>query len=138
MPTKLDRTVKPGWVANVLSIDVADLPKLDRPWSKRDIRALRVESPKWLADVRRRHATRVQQDREALNARLDAEITRLGYNDPDLGTVDQAVLYIAGAITYLMHETGCTERDGDMVALRRLPKSMEAEEHVADTEERWY
>ena len=107
MPAKLDTVVQPSWAAKVLYIDHADLPTLDRPWTKRDVRALRDSTPDWLSDARRRQATRVQEASEARAAELDAALARLGYDAPDLGTVEQAVLCIDFALTHLMAETRC-------------------------------
>jgi hypothetical protein len=55
MPTKLDKVVKPSWAAKVLGIAYSDLPKLDRPWTKGDVRKLRDSKPDWLTEARRRH-----------------------------------------------------------------------------------
>ncbi len=135
MPAKLDKVVKPGWVAKVLSIDDSDLPKLDRPWIRRDVRSLRDSKPDWLTDARRRHATHVQEASQARAAELDAALARLGYDAPDLGTLDQAVLYIDGALTHLMTETACCQDEADRAAWRRWPKSMTAEADHADAED---
>ncbi|MET8311365.1 hypothetical protein [Micromonospora sp. NPDC005173] len=137
MPAKLDKVVKPRWAAKVLGIDYADLPKLDRPWTQRDVRSLRDSRPDWLTDARRRHAASVQQASEARAAELDVALARLGYDAPDLGTVDQAVLYIDGALTHLMIETRCSEDEADRAAWRRWPTSMAAEEDYADDEDAW-
>ncbi|WP_143728114.1 hypothetical protein [Micromonospora cremea] len=137
MPAKLDKVVKPRWAAKVLGIDYADLPKLDRPWTKRDVRSLRDSRPGWLTEARRRHATRVQQANESRAAELDAELARLGYDAPDLGTVDQAALYIDGALTHLTTVTRCSEDEADRAAWRRWRKSMAAEEDYADDEDAW-
>ncbi|MBQ0905495.1 hypothetical protein [Micromonospora sp. U21] len=124
--------MKPSWAAKVLGIDDADLPKLDRPWSQRDVRSLRESRPDWLIEARRRHAGSVQQASEARAAELDAELARLGYDAPDLGTVDQAALYIDDAVTHLTTVTRCSEDEADRAAWRRWPKSMAAEEDYAD------
>lgn len=145
MPANLDKVVKPSWAAKVLSIDYSDLPKLDRLWTKRDVRLLRDSRPDWLTEARRRHAANGQQARaangqqarEARAAELDAALARLGYDAPDLGTVDQAVLYIDGALTHLMIETRCSEDEADQAAWRRWPKAMAAEEGYADAEDGW-
>lgn len=137
MPAKLDQVVKPKWAAKVLAIDYADLPKLDRPWTKQDVRSLRDSRPDWLTEARRRHAASVQQASQARAAELDVALARLGYNAPDLGTVDQAVLYIDGALTHVMIETRCSEDEADRAAWRRWPKSMAAEEDYADDEDAW-
>jgi hypothetical protein len=125
--------MKPGRAAKVLGIDYADLPRLDRPWTKRDVRALCGDRPQWLTDARRRYATGVQQEREERITRLDDAMTRLGYNAPDAGTLDQAVLYIDPARTHLMTETKCTEGDADAVAWRRWPGSMTEEQNDAES-----
>jgi hypothetical protein len=130
----LDKVVKPEWAAKVLGIDYCDLPKLDRPWTKRVVGALRDERPQWLTEARRRHAARAARQWEERIAQLDVVLTRLGYNDPDLGTVDQAVLYIDGAVTHLMTEVRCAEGDAEAVAWRRWPKSMSAEEDYVDAD----
>jgi hypothetical protein len=135
VPAKLDKVVKPSWAAKVLSIDHSDLPTLDRPWTKRDVRSLRDSTPDWLTEARRRHAASMQQAGEARAAELDAALVRLGYNAPDLGTVDQAALYIDVALTHLMTETRCSEDEADRAAWRRWPKSMAAEEDYADAED---
>ncbi|MFF0370108.1 hypothetical protein [Micromonospora sp. NPDC005087] len=132
MPAKLDKVVKPRWAAKVLGIDYADLPKLDRPWTQRDVRSLRDSRPGWLTEARRRRAASVQQASEARAAELDVALARLGYDAPDLGTADQPVLYIDGALTHLMIETRCSEDESDRAAWRRWPKSMAAEEDYAD------
>jgi hypothetical protein len=131
MPAKLDKPVKPSWAAKVLGIDYSDLPKLDHPWTKGDVRSLRDSRPDWLTEARR-HATRKQQAGEARSAELDAELARLGYDAPDLGTLDQAVLYLDGARTHLMTVTRCSEDEADRAAWRRWPKSMAAEEADAE------
>jgi hypothetical protein len=137
MPANLDKVVKPGWAAKVLSIDYSDLPKLDRPWTKRDVRALRDSKPDWLTEARRRHAASVRQASEARQAELDATLTRLGYDAPDLGTLDQALLYIDGALIHLMSVTRCSEDEADRAAWRRWPRSMAAEEEYADAGDGW-
>jgi hypothetical protein len=137
MPTNLDKVVKPAWAAKILGIDHAALPALGRPWTKRDVRALPEEQPPWLTEARCRYATRVQQQREQRAAQLNAAMTRLGYNDPDLGTVEQAVSYIDGALIHLKFETRCSEDDADAVAWRRWPKSTAAEEEDAAAGAHW-
>ena len=134
MPARLDTVVEPSWAAKVLYIDYADLPTLDRPWTKRDVRSRRDSTPDWLSDARRRHATRVQEASEARAAGLDAALARLGYDAPDLGTVEQAVLYIDFALTHLMTETRCCQDEADRAGWRRWPKSMAAEEDYADAD----
>lgn len=93
--------------------------------------------PDRLADARRGHATRVQEASQARAAELDAALARLGYNAPDLATVDQAVRCIDLALTHLMTETGCSKDEADRGAWRRWPKSMTAEEDYADAEDAW-
>lgn len=137
MPANLDKPVKPSRAAKVLSIDYADLPKLDRPWTKRDIRALRDAKPQWLTQARRQHADRRQREREERIAGLDETLGRLGYDAPDLGTLDQAVHYIDGARTHLMTETRCSEEDADAAAWRRWPKSMAEEQDDAEADWRF-
>ena len=121
-----------SWAAKVLAIAGQDLPKLDHPWTKGDVRALRDSKPDWLTEARRRYAARVREANEARAARLDIALARLGYDAADLGTLDQAVLYIDGAQTHLMTVTGCSEADAELAAWRRWPKSMAAEQSDAD------
>lgn len=73
--------------------------------------------------------------RPAVLAELVATFARLGYDAADLGTVEQAVLYIDGARTHLMVETRCSEDEADHAAWKLWPKSMEAEE--AECEADW-
>jgi hypothetical protein len=108
----------------VLRIDHSDLPKLDRPWTRRDVRPLRDSMPDRLTDARRRQATRVQEASQARAAELDAAPARPGYDAPDLGTLDQTVRSIDFALTHLMTETRCCEGEADRAAWRRWPKSM--------------
>jgi hypothetical protein len=129
---KLDTVVKTGWAAKVLGIDCADLPKLDHPWTKRDVRRLRDDRPQWLTEARRRHAKRVAAASRAKAERLAADLAELGYTAPDLGTLDQAVLYIDGARTHLVTATRCSERDADTAAWLRWPRSMACEEADVD------
>ncbi|SCL21108.1 hypothetical protein GA0074692_1087 [Micromonospora pallida] len=125
---KLDKVVKPSWAARVLCIDHSDLPKLDRPWTKGDVRELRDSNPAWLTEARQRYATRRQQESETRMAELAAEFARLGYDEPDQGTLDQAMHYIDGARTHLMIATDCSETEADRAAWRVWPKSMAAED----------
>ena len=134
MPTKLDRIVKPGWAAKVLCIDYADLPKLDHPWTKRDVRKLQQAKPEWLTAARCRHSAARAAKAAARLAELDTALVRLGCTAPDAGTVDQAVLYIDGACTHLMIDTGCSEDEADRAAWQRWPKSMSADEDAVDAD----
>jgi len=129
---KLGKVVKPRWAAKVLGIARSDLPKLDRPWTKGDVRSLRDSRPDWLTEARRRHGKAQQAAGEARIAELVGEFARLGYTDPDLGTLDQAVLCLDGARTHLMCVTHCSEDEADRAAWLRWPKSMAAEEADAD------
>lgn len=131
----MDKVVKPSWAAKVLGIDYSDLPRLDRAWTKRDIRQLHADRPDWLTEARRRHNIRKQQAAAARAAKLDAELTRLGYTAADAGSLDQALNYIDGARLHLMHVTGCTELEADQAAWRRWPESMHLEQ--ADAEAHW-
>jgi len=121
--------------AKALHINGADLPNLGRPWTKRDVHTLRAEKPAWLTDARRRRAAMMAAAAEAEGARLDAELTRLGYTAPDEGTADQGFLYIDGALIHLQHAAKCTEDDADSAAWRRWPKSMAAVEDYDDGSE---
>jgi hypothetical protein len=85
----------------------------------------------------RRHAASVQQASDARCAELDAALTRLGYDAPDLGTLDQALLYIDGALTHLMTAARCCRDEADRAAWRRWSKSMAAEEDHAYAEDGW-
>jgi hypothetical protein len=133
MPTEPDKVVKPGWAAKVLGIAYSDLPKLDHPWTKADVRKLRDSKPDWLTEARRRHGRNQQEAAEARTAELVATFARLGYDAPDLGTLDQAMFYLDDARTHLMTETHCCEDEADRAAWRVWPKSMAAEEADAET-----
>lgn len=133
MPTNLDKVVKPSWAAKALGIAYSDLPKLDRPWTKGDIRKLRDGKPDWLTDARRRHGKDQQEAAEARLTELVAAYERLGYDAPDLGTLDQAIFYLDIARTHLMAETRCSEDEADRAAWRLWPRSMAAEEADAET-----
>ena len=137
MAAKLDKVVKPGWAAKVLCIDYAELPRLDHPWTKRDVHELRQAKPEWLTDARRRYATARETQAATEAAELDAALVRLGYTAPDAGTVDQAIHYIDPAMTHLMCQTRCTEDDAERAAWRRWPTSMTAAEDNADDNGWW-
>ncbi|WP_432992402.1 hypothetical protein [Dactylosporangium sp. CA-233914] len=134
---KPGKAAQSSWAAKVLGIDYGDLPNLGRPWTKGDVRALRDSKPEWLTEARRRHSVRKQEAAEARTAELVAAFERLGYDAPDLGTLDQALLYIDGARIHLMSETRCSEGEADRAAWRRWPRSMAAEEHDADRGNFW-
>src|SRR5262245_39084604 len=89
-PRNPDKVVKPDWAAKVLSIDPADLPKLGRRWTKRDVNQLRTERPMWLTEARRRYAAKKSAMAEDEARRLDEALTARGWTDPDLGTMEQA------------------------------------------------
>jgi hypothetical protein len=133
MPTNLDKVVKPSWAAKVLGIAYCDLPKLDHPWAKGDVWKLRDSKPGWLTEARRRHGNNQQETAEARMTELVAAFARLGYDAPDLATLDQAIDYLDGARTYLMTQTHCSEDEADRAAWRLWPKSMAAEEADAET-----
>ncbi len=133
MLTKLDKVVKPSWAAKVLGIAYSDLPKLDHPWTGRDVWTLRDSKPDWLTEARRRHGKNQQEAAEARTTELAAAFGRLGYHAPDLGTLDQAIFYLDGARIHLMTETHCSEDEADRAAWRLWPKSMAAEETDAET-----
>jgi len=121
--------------AKALGIGGADLPNLGRTWTKRDIHKLRTEKPEWLTEARKRHGAQVTAVAEKEAERLDAELTKLGYTATDLGTVDQGISYIDGALIHLRTAAKCSEDAADRAAWRRWPKSMEALEDYDDAED---
>jgi hypothetical protein len=119
-----DRKVTRAWAAKVLGIGPDDLP--DGPWTKRHVRELRQARPEWLTQARRAWPAARQQAKSARTEELAAQLRALGYDAPDLGSVDQAFGYIEGACLGLQHAVGCSEQEADDAARALWPRSMSA------------
>lgn len=143
----LSKPLKPSQAAARLSILYEDLPKLDRPWTRLDVKTLRAEKPDWLVEARRK-CGRIANERAAVEReRKEAEAAKViafwrekGLVGLDVGTVEYHVLHVEPAMMWAAHALHVKCDIMDMAAWKVWPKSMQAIEDDlfnSDEDEYW-
>ena len=126
----LDKPLKPSKAAARLSIAVGDLPKLSRPWTRRDVHRLRKERPSWLTAARREHGAARQRAFEAKERQiveqlvpLNAALDSAGYTRHDDGS-EGISQYAEEALFFLLGK-GAIHEDAELCVGRRWPTWLE-------------